>query len=257
MLQYCTSAGTPSKVTTLEGTPPSPHVSAPGGTEFIRQPMELKTEVWREARPSMPQSVQSTPRTTFADLATVGSSGGWRYAANNPEGSMHRLSSQVVAPQGTTLAERLQSNSDFTRRLTSAAGGATMSMPQEGTSLSETSGIIYCPEHASMDLTLVAPVAVTYPSSVPRFQAPVVVSESLTADYRNWETLVLEAEAAERATEQQEFEESNLDSSKRDVIDSETQSQDILANAVVTTEDHDRDHLCPIPPGAVLDDNIS
>eukprot|EP01057_Protomagalhaensia_wolfi_P006002 Protomagalhaensia_wolfi_Nauph_80__6001@NODE_816_length_1981_cov_93_843460_g549_i1_p2_GENE_NODE_816_length_1981_cov_93_843460_g549_i1NODE_816_length_1981_cov_93_843460_g549_i1_p2_ORF_typecomplete_len226_score37_13_NODE_816_length_1981_cov_93_843460_g549_i1210887 len=157
-------------------------------------------------------------------------------AAYQPFGSAsYSQQSYVAAP---TFAERLQSTSEPRRQMSisgSTAGGAP-----EGQSLTESSGIIYCPPGCSMDLTLGCGVNLPYPSSVPRFQAPVTVSETLSQSYASWEVLRTKAESAQLGL-------NGLNAAAMDGEWSSRIEEDDSTNQVEETQ-------FPIPPQAVLDD---
>eukprot|EP01053_Blabericola_migrator_P008141 Blabericola_migrator_1__8140@NODE_41_length_17267_cov_152_291279_g37_i0_p7_GENE_NODE_41_length_17267_cov_152_291279_g37_i0NODE_41_length_17267_cov_152_291279_g37_i0_p7_ORF_typecomplete_len223_score32_68_NODE_41_length_17267_cov_152_291279_g37_i01026410932 len=184
-------------------------------------------------------SVSSKQPTYTTEPTTVPAST-WQYDQGSP--AFRRQTSNSVAP--ITFAERLQSTSEVSRRMTSIGAVSTAATPSEGHSLSEQSGIIYCPEKCSMDLTLGVPIPVPYPNSVPRFQAPVTVSEGLATSYTTWDTLVALAESAERANEHMRAQEEMM--AQVDRATYETLDADDGAFA--------KDEF-PIPPQAVLDEN--
>eukprot|EP01055_Gregarina_sp_Pseudo9_P000150 Gregarina_sp_Pseudo_9__149@NODE_1100_length_1878_cov_35_642197_g1028_i0_p1_GENE_NODE_1100_length_1878_cov_35_642197_g1028_i0NODE_1100_length_1878_cov_35_642197_g1028_i0_p1_ORF_typecomplete_len238_score58_68Stb3/PF10330_9/0_25_NODE_1100_length_1878_cov_35_642197_g1028_i0200913 len=237
-MRYCSpalaSTSVPSKLTT---------VLTDVGPSAIRQMSEHVRqggESWHTLPPTVTRCVQATPRSLGPSPAQTTPMASWQ--------PPYRPPSHAAMP--ATFAERLQSvSAEPTRRLTSVNGGPTQ---QEGQSLNESSGIIYCPEECSMDLTLAAHVEVAYPASVPRFQAPVAVAPALCEGYVNWESLMTQAEALERAAEEQELlsqHEVPLESEPPNGEQAEPEDVPPADSPLVV-----RDQF-PIPPKAILDDS--
>lgn len=240
MMRYCPAPAStptilPAKLTTVEGEVPIRRVSAQDYARTMGS--ETKTESWHG---TLQMTHSTTPRSLYPEGETT-----WQQQSTS--GNAYRITSHTSLPH-TTLAERLQSTSEVSRRLNSVSN---ITGGQEGQSLNESSGIIYCPEKASMDLTLAGHVTVPYPASVPRFQAPLYISPSLAAGYVSWETLMTQAEAFERASEERELLE------RDDGIENVADKQQSTIASDGTKNDADpspRDQF-PIPPSAVLDDS--